>query len=276
MAFPGKRTGSLDDDKNLLVAGGQVFSIARARRTGSRTRGFRRIGDSGARVLREVLGLVIRRQAWSWKGLRPWLVLIGLVHPLGVLLSLTVQPVADRDVMYPWNWIALGQVAFWRFSRYYTPYITLICSSLSSGFMLGAVSRKTRINGILFCLALFLETLLFVPRHHWFEQWIRRGLVFPLFIRTFLVLVPSLLGVQWGFEIARFPLILRMGLWIAAIATVLRIIFFNPILLAWQPQLRLIVYWPIAFIVATAIGRRWQARLPQRLEAAMAKDRRVL
>jgi len=29
---------------------------------------FAELGDSSARVLREVLGLVIRRQAWSWKG----------------------------------------------------------------------------------------------------------------------------------------------------------------------------------------------------------------
>ena len=227
---------------------------------------FAELGDSGARALRDVLGLVIRRQASSWKDWRPWLVLIGLVYPLGVLLSLTVRRVADGEVMYPWNWIGLGQVAFWRYSRIYTPYITLICSSLSSGFMLGAVSRrKTRINGILFCLVLFLETLLFMPRYHWFEQWVRYGIVFPLVLRTFLVLVPSLLGVQWGFEIARFPLVLRMGLWIAAIATVLRMYqalgFYPFLLLEWQPQLRLIVYWPIAYMVATAIGRRWHARL---------------
>ena len=89
--------------------------------------------------------------------------------------------------------------------------------------------------------------------------------MFPLALRTFLILVPSLLGVKGGFEIARFPLILRMALWIAAVATVLRMYqalgFYPFLLLEWQPQLRLIVYWPIAYMVTTAIRRRWQARL---------------
>ena len=127
---------------------------------------FAESGETGARALRDVTGLVIRRQASSWMDSRPWLVLIGLVYPLGVLLALTVRRVADGEVMYPWNLIGLGEVPFWRFSRIYPAYSTLICLSLSSGFMLGAVSRRTRINGILFCLVLFLETLLFMPRHH--------------------------------------------------------------------------------------------------------------
>jgi len=45
-------------------------------------------GQGGGQALRDVLGLVVRRQAPWWKDWRPWLALVGLVGPVGVLLNL--------------------------------------------------------------------------------------------------------------------------------------------------------------------------------------------
>ena len=44
-------------------------------------------GASGGRALRDVLGLVVRRQAALWVDWRPWLALLGVVVTLGLLLS---------------------------------------------------------------------------------------------------------------------------------------------------------------------------------------------
>lgn len=44
-------------------------------------------GASGGRALRDVVGLVVRRQAALWMDWRPWLALVGVVVPLGLLLS---------------------------------------------------------------------------------------------------------------------------------------------------------------------------------------------
>ena len=52
-------------------------------------------GANGWRTLREVLGLVVLRQAASWTEWRPWLATVGVVLPLGILLSHTSRSWAD-------------------------------------------------------------------------------------------------------------------------------------------------------------------------------------
>ena len=48
-------------------------------------------GETAGQALRNVLSLVVRRQAALWKGWRPWLTFAALVAPLGILLSLGSQ-----------------------------------------------------------------------------------------------------------------------------------------------------------------------------------------
>jgi hypothetical protein len=45
-------------------------------------------GETGSHALLNVLGLVVRRQAGFWNDWRPWLALVGLIGPVGILLSL--------------------------------------------------------------------------------------------------------------------------------------------------------------------------------------------
>jgi hypothetical protein len=49
---------------------------------------FAESGESGGQALRDLLGLIVRRQAALWKGPGPWVALLGLVVPLGMMLSL--------------------------------------------------------------------------------------------------------------------------------------------------------------------------------------------
>jgi hypothetical protein len=44
-------------------------------------------GAAGAEALRDVLGLVFRRQAAIWINWRPWLALLEVAGPVGLLLT---------------------------------------------------------------------------------------------------------------------------------------------------------------------------------------------
>jgi len=48
---------------------------------------FSELGTTSATALREILGLVVRRQVGTWANRGPWLALVGLVLPLGFLLN---------------------------------------------------------------------------------------------------------------------------------------------------------------------------------------------
>ena len=52
-------------------------------------------GATGWRALREVLGLVIRRQSMLWTEWQPWFALIAIVLPIGVMLSHAARWWAD-------------------------------------------------------------------------------------------------------------------------------------------------------------------------------------
>lgn len=69
---------------------------------------FAESGESGGRALRDLLGLVIRRQAALWTDWRPWLALVGLVVPLGVLLS----------VVSGW-WSYGSAISLWLYSLFF-------------------------------------------------------------------------------------------------------------------------------------------------------------
>ena len=71
-------------------------------------------GECAGKALLQVLGLAVRRQAALWKDWRPWLVFVGLVAPLGMLVSLVSSRVAGMSAIYSWmyfsnwDWALLG------------------------------------------------------------------------------------------------------------------------------------------------------------------------
>ena len=133
-------------------------------------------GETAAQALRGVLGLVVRRQAAFWKDWKPWLALVGVVAPFGILLSLLSRRVADGTAipiwMYVnnWTWAYVSSSAFWLDLAHYAAtitlqYLALACWSWTSGFALGVLSRRAiRVNGVLFCLVLLLASIFGAPR----------------------------------------------------------------------------------------------------------------
>ena len=265
-------------------------------------------GAAGSQALRDVLGLVVRRQAVPWMHWRPWLTLVSLVAPLGMLLSITSRDTADGSAVYVWmyannwKWGDLVNAGFWRvFAEtallVFKGYLTLVCWSWTSGFVLGAVShRMIQTNRVLFCLMLWFGALVGAPRYFvYYFQYVHRTFgfpslpdpnapvfalafyreMFPLIVQLVLVVGPSLCGMRQGSGIARLRPLLRKILWIAAIATVAAMVFQNPELglflrIYGRPGiwdgwhigfLQLVVYWPLGYLVASAIGRNRRPRI---------------
>jgi len=68
------------------------------------------LGITSAQAVVEVLGLVVRRQAALWTEWGPWLALVGVAIPLGVLLGQLSWSWADGSAIYTflyvnnWTW----------------------------------------------------------------------------------------------------------------------------------------------------------------------------
>ena len=250
-----------------------------------------------------LLGLVVRRQAALWKDWRPWLVLVGLIVPLGMLLSIVSRFTADRSATYiwlyanNWDWALLKYTEFWyefvdSVALVFAWCLTLVCWSWTAGFVLGSLSRRiVEVYGVLFCLMLVFGGLLGAPRYlAILSQYIYRQfppdthdpifalafyrVMLPLMVQAALVAVPSLWGIRQGADVRKFPQVLRTVLWTAAIGTLILLLVQEPgfifflkafwlqrIWQSWQIRLlQQVVYWPVAYLVADAVWRRWHGK----------------
>jgi hypothetical protein len=124
-------------------------------------------GETGLQAVWDVLGLVVRRQVALWKDWRPWLALVGLIGPVSVLLSLGCRWLGGGYDLYLWiirnrrdiDPTILSQTGL------SVPHgmvllavssLLLFCWSWATGFVLGAMSRRTIwFNGILSVLRCF-------------------------------------------------------------------------------------------------------------------------
>jgi hypothetical protein len=212
-------------------------------------------GETGSRALLDVLGLIFRRQAALWIHWQPWLVLAGLVVPLGTLLSLVSRNTADSSAIYiwfyanNWDWRLLSNAGFWYGFAECVPsvllaYLALACWSWASGFLLGLSSRPTLwFNRVLFCLILLLAEPLgapqlfghalilqrargFDPNHVVFALRFYRVL-FPLIVQAVLVFLPFVWGVRQSLRSSRLPLTFRTILGTTAFATLATLVSQN-------------------------------------------------
>jgi hypothetical protein len=251
---------------------------------------------SGWRALGEVLGLVLRRQAAMWTGWRPWLALVGVVLPIGILLSHASRSWADSTALdislYTrlWEWSYL-QYPGWRHELFRTVgSIALSAAALSvwswtCGYMLASISRRTvLVTAIAFALAVFLATLgtSTVARitHDDFAGHFY-GVVWPRLFRSAFVMLPLLCGIHSRRKGVIRPTMLFVGAALVITLTVLK----SPGLensLVWGRGLygqagpdrtfgtsddprplwptALVMLWPTAYILAAAMPNR-QRRL---------------
>jgi hypothetical protein len=186
-------------------------------------------GASGAGALRDVLGLVVRRQVALWMDWRPWLAIVGVVIPLGLLLSHVSRWWADSSAIYAWlyvnNWTwayldspGARRDLFRISANFFINCVTLIAWSWTSGFVLGSLSRRTVwITGTLLCVVVIGGTLgsTTTGRANSFNAAMFSltfyGVVFPWLLRTVLVLLPALWGMRWSLQQTSLPLLLSKG-----------------------------------------------------------------
>lgn len=131
------------------------------------------LGQSGSRAMRDVLGLVVRRQFAVWSDWRLWLVLVTAIVPITMLLSLVSSEKLGIGSVYGWlyfsNWDSrlLHERAFWyvladSFWFLCGRCLTVGCWAWSAGFLLGRsvlFKRKPCLVGTLFCVGLLLGAL---------------------------------------------------------------------------------------------------------------------
>lgn len=209
-------------------------------------------GETPGIALCGVFGLVVRRQTKLWTGCRPWLALVGLILPIGMMLSIVSRSTTEGSAVYlwlyanNWDWALTTNPGFWRVLAdtvvlLFVWWLTLACWSWSAGFLLGSASRSMiRINGVLLCLMLLFGELVGAPRYFAYcEDYVHRTFnvpvlpdynaavfefafyrtLFPLIVQACLVAIAALWGLRQGSGAVRFRLPLRVALWGTAAVT---------------------------------------------------------
>jgi hypothetical protein len=218
--------------------------------------------ESGPEALRDVLGVVTRRQAALLSDWRLWVALVGLIGPVSMLLSIASRGVVRIGSVYSWlyfnnwDWGLLRTRGFWyvlsesaRFLAW--RYLTLACWSWSAGFVLGRIlaPRRALLNSVLFCLMLLFGVLVGAPLYFtFFSQEVHRALaapgisnsndplsalmfyrvVFPLLVQAVLVAVPALWGMHEGVDVERISPALRKVVWVAGISSLIALLIQEP------------------------------------------------
>jgi hypothetical protein len=233
------------------------------------------------RALRDVAGLVVRRQVEHLASWRASLTLLAVVVPLATLIGLLSRFYAEgsaiRAFVYIDNWSPvvldspggrrdLADVVLAQFAG----FSTLCVWSWMMGYMIGSLSRATVwVNGCAFALLLVGEFLA-VPQHHHpgneavFESMFY-SVALPLAIRACFVVGPATWGMRHG---ARgTPLGAPAALALAVIAAVLTVrasrwVGFAarggwwPVWSTWPLAVQVAVWLPLTFLVGTAVRRR--------------------
>jgi hypothetical protein len=232
-------------------------------------------GDSGVRALSSVFGLVIRRQAAPWSGWRPWLGLLGLALPSGLLLGFMVFVVDSALDLY--LWIARNRATIdpatleetglrlrQGFMQFIASSLMLVSWSWVSGFVLGILSRGAMgWNGTAFYLALAWTAFAGISRSRPYQYGVA-GWVFPLTFYTAilpllllatLVLVPSLHGICQSRRIATTGLRTAIPWAASMVAFVIAIEPSFWKVRAFGGLLVLAGYWPVGYLIAISLSK---------------------
>jgi hypothetical protein len=246
------------------------------------------LGMSGGQALRELLGLVMRRQAAQWTDWRPWLCLFGLTGLVSVMLT---------RISLSLIWFSTYQLSFLRtYGTFFRNGLSaseeiavFACQSLAvilwawaAGFTLGSLSRRTVwINGAFF----YLVSFSFWPVLR-LRLPLARGaalnIALILVLQAVLFSLPSMLGLRQGVRQDRRPLRHRLW-WTTAIVTMTLLVTWMTgwrqsglrawsggswphHLVSWETRLLpfALVSWPVLYLIASANKGRWQRQTASR------------
>jgi hypothetical protein len=233
------------------------------------------------RALRDVAGLLVRRQAQHllrWRAsLTLWAVVVPLAALIGLLSRFYAEGSAISAFVYIDNWSPavldspggrrdLVEVVLTQL----TGFSALCVWSWMMGYMIGSMSRATAwVNGCAFALVLIGEFLAVPQYHHPGNEAAFESMVYsvglPLTMRACFVLGPAIWGMRDGARRARLDLPGTLAL--ALVATVLTTMASRRIGFAarrgWWPWLSVsafavqgAVWLPLAYLVGTAVWHR--------------------
>lgn len=222
---------------------------------------FAESGEPWNRALWGVLGLAARREAAAWMSVRPLIVLVAIVIPLGLLISVLSRITSGATSVYLWmyannsDWDLIKSAGFWyvltgaSFS-FFTQCLALFCSAWTIGFVIGSVSGKYVRNTVSALLLLLLVgEFSLAPRYLAFCWQLRNKLfhvpalagqndpvsanlfyvyVFPLIVQIALVAAPAWWGVVAGMRLRILMPLFRVCVWCAAITTLATLVIRQP------------------------------------------------
>lgn len=257
-------------------------------------------GATGPQALREIAGLVLRRQAAAWLDWRPWLMVVSIVLPIGLLLShasrwwgaTAALNVANYWIL--WDFAYLGNPG-WRgdlievIAGTGVAWVALIGWSWTSGFILGRFSRQALfVTLAMFALVVFGGTLGTVStvQLRSTTSSLQYQLVFvvvPQLLRTLLVFLPAVLGALRGARRTALPMVSTV-LFVALLAVLTSMasrglegsVVFGRGMIPMDPgpdgyvisdddprpwwPLSLVMLWPAAYIAAASSWQRWRLK----------------
>ena len=245
--------------------------------------------STSVQALRDVLGLVARRQVGLWLDWKPWGALLGIVVPIGLLLSYLSIRWADSSAVYAWLYVNNWTPGFFEIpgarrdllntgTRFCLNALTFAGWSWSAGFVLGMLSRRTSwLTGSLFCLSVLgsnlgTETTASMnPNAAAVFSLTFYGVAWPVILQTLLIVAPALAGLRKSRHAVALPLGYAMTC--AVVVTLLTaraalslegsVLFEGGLLLPVRRDLGLVplaILWPACYIVATACWQRWDGK----------------
>jgi cytochrome c biogenesis protein CcmG/thiol:disulfide interchange protein DsbE len=239
-------------------------------------------GSTAGEALREVLGLVARREALRWRDWRPWAALVVIVIPFSLIFCILSRASADASAvgiwMYAknWEWSFFSNKLFQQdFPRtmlvILLEYLQVACGAWIGGMVLGTMARgRTALNGILLFLLVVVWDLAGVPRVRGFyardyfghvavfADWFYR-LMLPPLVQLVLVVLPGIWGIRagarvgWNRTLAMFAGMATMAMLAGEILIWLQIMG-RPA--RWAMRLPLMVYWPVLYWGMNAVARK--------------------
>ena len=241
-------------------------------------------GPCNFHTVRDVLGLVARRQMNQWAYFRPWIILAGLVVPLTFLLSVFSRHIAGMTSVYlwmyanNWHWSDARTIGFWQVFgetvlSVFLGQLTLICWAWTVGFVVGAVSRSMmQMNRLLLSFTLLFAGSAGIPLYlHFYSQYLERSFgapslpdpnapvfalafyreMFPFIIQALFVVLPALWGMRVGGHAAGLRPALQTFVWIAVITALGSMVIQTPdlwIFLGVPPRAWMVPSWKMQFL----------------------------
>ena len=252
-------------------------------------------GLSASRALREVAGLVLRRQTELWLEWRPWAALVTIAIPLGFLLSVASRWFADGTAFHLSLYSRTGDWAYFAIPGWRRDFLAsaatatlmwlaLAAWSWTAGFALSRVSRRAWWSvSVLFASTVVLGTLASTttgaqgyPEAHFRPI----GLYLTGMMRMLVVVLPALYGIDAARDVRRRPWsTVAVAVATVALTALSAKVLEGSMIFGWgvmRPQpgpdgivgtaddlrplwwLSFVMAWPAAFVLMNAVSSRFR------------------